>query len=117
MITVKQLSIRYHHTKENIHGKGYFLGSIICINEKKDYLEVIDGEQRLTTISILLITIYGIIDNAVDRNIINLKDKKYRKPFDNLEDLIIKDGKVKLELSIQNQNNELVKLMNILKID
>lgn len=42
---------------------GYFIGSIICINNTRDsfqiqQLEVVDGQQRLTTISILLATIY-----------------------------------------------------------
>lgn len=41
----------------------HFLGSIICINTKTDSvdpdnLELIDGQQRMTTLSILLITIY-----------------------------------------------------------
>ncbi len=38
--------------------RDHFLGSIICINEKSDALEtdkleLIDGQQRLTTLSIL----------------------------------------------------------------
>jgi ribosomal 50S subunit-associated protein YjgA (DUF615 family) len=42
---------------------GYFLGSIICINQATDAfkvqeLELIDGQQRLTTISLLLAAIY-----------------------------------------------------------
>ena len=41
------------------HDEGYFLGSIICINTTKDSLqppklEVVDGQQRITTISIFL---------------------------------------------------------------
>lgn len=46
-------------SNENSH----FLGSIICINTKtdavdKDHLELIDGQQRMTTLSILFIAIY-----------------------------------------------------------
>ena len=41
----------------------YFLGSIICINQAQDALavqelELVDGQQRMTTLSLLLIAIY-----------------------------------------------------------
>lgn len=43
--------------------KGYFLGSMICINRTNDVtqiqeLEVVDGQQRLTTLSLLYAAIY-----------------------------------------------------------
>lgn len=43
--------------------EGYFLGTILCINQttdalKENTLEIIDGQQRLTTISLLYSTIY-----------------------------------------------------------
>lgn len=42
---------------------GYFLGSIICINQERDalapsLLEVVDGQQRLTTVSLLFAALY-----------------------------------------------------------
>lgn len=42
---------------------GYFLGSIICINQTSDTLavqrlEVVDGQQRLTTLSLLFAALY-----------------------------------------------------------
>ncbi len=42
---------------------GYFLGSIICINQSTDtlsiqQLEVVDGQQRLTTLSLLFAAVY-----------------------------------------------------------
>lgn len=42
----------------------YYLGSIICINQSKDalavqQLELVDGQQRMTTLSILLAAIYA----------------------------------------------------------
>ncbi|MHC1757051.1 MAG: DUF262 domain-containing protein [Methanosarcina sp.] len=43
---------------------GYFLGSIICINQSPDalltqQLEVVDGQQRITTLSLLFAAIYS----------------------------------------------------------
>ncbi|HOD42365.1 MAG TPA: DUF262 domain-containing protein, partial [Candidatus Wallbacteria bacterium] len=50
---------------------GYFLGSIICINKSNDtlavqQLEVVDGQQRLTTISLLFSAIYRALKEHAD---------------------------------------------------
>lgn len=47
---------------------GYFLGSIICINTATDAInspkfEVVDGQQRLTTISLFLAALYTTFDS------------------------------------------------------
>ena len=44
----------------------YFLGSIICINQSKDAfevqeLELVDGQQRMATISLLFLALYAIM--------------------------------------------------------
>lgn len=46
---------------------GYFLGSIICINQTNDTLaiqrlELVDGQQRLITLSLLFLAVYHILD-------------------------------------------------------
>lgn len=53
------------------NGEGYFLGSIICINSATDSLspkfEVVDGQQRLTTISMLLAALYDVLNTYKDK--------------------------------------------------
>ncbi len=47
---------------------GYFVGAILCVDkgnrDEKDYAvcEVIDGQQRLTTLSLLLTATYSVLD-------------------------------------------------------
>lgn len=85
---------------------GYFLGSLICINkDDSDIFEVIDGQQRLTTISIL--------KNAI----LNLIKKRWTPSLDEMDKLSLLNDlnysiydkhsdSYKLELSIQNSNND-----------
>lgn len=66
---------------------GYFLGSIICINQSKDTLstqelELVDGQQRMTTLSLLFAAIYSHMktnNSSFDEDelneVINLKRK------------------------------------------
>ena len=50
--------------------RGYFLGSIICINSATNTLlpkfEVVDGQQRLTTIGLLLAALYDVLNSHRD---------------------------------------------------
>ncbi|MEK6757497.1 MAG: DUF262 domain-containing protein, partial [Nanoarchaeota archaeon] len=88
--------------------EGPFLGSIICVNKTSDAfspaLEIIDGQQRLTTISLLYSAIHAKlkeIENTMDdeskSELINLKYKIIQKKNPN---------ETKLELSYQNNNFE-----------
>ena len=52
---------------------GYFVGSIICVNDAQTItagveliFEVVDGQQRLTTLSLLLATIHSKLTAAMD---------------------------------------------------
>jgi uncharacterized protein with ParB-like and HNH nuclease domain len=85
---------------------GHFLGSIICINRADDaiqtqLLEVVDGQQRLTTLSLLYAAIYaqfsmlGELDEETRNERYNLK---YR--------LLLKGGNKTLRMvpSFQNKN-------------
>ena len=87
---------------------GYFLGSIICINQSTDsllipQLELVDGQQRLLTLSLLFASLYDALNNhkmALDDDqrveLTNLKRK-----------LVLKKGddQIRLIPQIQNNNN------------
>ncbi|KAF1704222.1 DUF262 domain-containing protein [Pseudoxanthomonas kaohsiungensis] len=87
---------------------GYFLGSIICINHTTDTLaiqrlEVVDGQQRLTTLSLLFAALYQALrvqDKDLDDDqrveLINLKRK-----------LVLKKGDDELRVIPQIQNRNL----------
>ena len=94
----------FDDVQENDHG--YFLGSIICINQTADTLavqrlEVVDGQQRLTTLSLLFAALYQSLkhhekdlddDQRVER--INLKRK-----------LVLRRGDEQLRVIPQIQSN------------
>ncbi len=76
--------------------KGYFLGSIICVNQSKSSLketrlQVIDGQQRITSLSLLLMAIYNKLFTYKDSFTESKEDK-----FKNL----------KKELVVFNDNDE-----------
>lgn len=88
---------------------GYFLGSIICINQTTDalsvqQLEVVDGQQRLTTLSLLFAAMYKALGNSegeldedqlVERN--NMKRK-----------LVLRNSndRIRVVPQIQNRNQD-----------
>jgi len=70
--------------------KGHFLGSIICVNNQKDSmaggrLELIDGQQRFTTISLLFCALYERLkthpspDDDFNVELVNLKNRLFIK--------------------------------------
>lgn len=91
---------------------GYFLGSIIAI-DKGDYLELIDGQQRLTTLSILLNALLNIINKYDSQNpkvdIINpRKNKLNGQAYYILQDILHSNEieRPKISLSIQKENQD-----------
>lgn len=97
-------------SNENNH----FLGSIICINTKtdavdKDHLELIDGQQRMTTLSILFIAIYDYL-NFFKKDIEDDEElSEFNSELLNLKyKLILKSDKKSLRLtpSISGKNKQ-----------
>ena len=97
--------------------EGHFLGSIICINKNNvdtlqiQNLEVVDGQQRLTTLSILYVAVYNWFkknvsspDEEIKNNLYNLRLRLIQK-FDKKE--------LKLEPSHQRHNyNDYLKILS-----
>jgi Protein of unknown function DUF262/Protein of unknown function (DUF1524) len=84
---------------------GYFLGSIICIDQSTDTLqnsrlEVVDGQQRLTTLSLLFAALYTRLSLSLDESI--------RSKVNTLKNrLILEDSDEVLRLTPQKQNHNL----------
>lgn len=114
----KQWEALFNDISEN--DKNYFLGTIICINQGVDALditplEVIDGQQRLATISLLYAAIYNRFlqekrteDEIFTSEKVLLKNRLIQK---NMKDHL------KIELSYQKYNIEDYKaILNELKL-
>jgi hypothetical protein len=86
---------------------GYFLGSMICINQSKDtlvvqQLEVVDGQQRLTTLSLLFVAVY----QALKSHDADLDDDQ-RGELRNLKRKLVlwrSDDQLRLTPQIQSNN-------------
>jgi len=87
---------------------GYFLGTIICIDISDDPItapkrEVIDGQQRLTTLSLMLAALYSAI--SVHKDL--LTDDQQLDLLQLKRKLVVKDTKSGIRLIPQAQNNNL----------
>lgn len=91
----------------NENGTGHFIGSIICIDQSTDALEtseleVVDGQQRLTTLSLLYAAIYSTIKELGKE----LEDEQQLELLNLKRRLVLKKDNetIKLEPSYQNDN-------------
>lgn len=95
--------------------EGYFLGSMICILKTEDsyqIIDVVDGQQRLTTLSLLLLAIYKTI-KELRKNHEEIKnkisdDRKLSKVWLAFNDYFVSDDEENIRLlpSIQNFNRD-----------
>lgn len=86
---------------------GYFLGSIICINQTDDalgvqQLEVVDGQQRLTTLSLLFAAVYDALKSRRDE----LDDDQNVEMVNMKRKLVLRnaDDQIRVSPQIQNSN-------------
>ena len=92
------------------NGKGYFLGSVIWVKDNqisKDKHELIDGQQRLTTLSIFLL---AIVSKLKDYSMDYRDDEDLQHEYFNLKNELYvtkeKIRKPRLELQVQNFNKD-----------
>ena len=92
----------------------HFLGSIICINTKvdslkEDKLELIDGQQRMTTLSLLMLALYTHMKSIPNDNLDENEKEELNTDLINLKyRLLLKSDKSKLRIepSISGNNKE-----------
>lgn len=95
------------------NSKGYFLGSFICVNGgalNGTILELIDGQQRFATLSLLIAALYSKLSDFEDQ-----MDDDDKTEYANIRNLLaikktsLKAGKKKTEylprVTLQNQNH------------
>lgn len=86
---------------------GYFLGSIICIYRDIDFLatpqkvEVVDGQQRLTTLSLLFAAIYYFLNEYKKE----LNEEQKGELFNLKHKMVLKKGIDQIRVIPQIQNN------------
>ena len=116
----------YTWGKDNLYNdlfeadKGYFLGSIICIDDGSDaiknLLQVIDGQQRLTTLSLLISALYSAIQNLISQDqaleLRLFKETRLNRSWLKiqsmlrLDDIDNNESENRLSLSIQKNNQD-----------
>jgi len=87
---------------------GYFLGSFICINQSKDTLslqnlELVDGQQRLLTLSLLFAAVYDVLRSRES----DLEDEEKLELMNLRRQLVLKknEDQSRVVPQIQNNNN------------
>ena len=76
----------YSWSEENIEtlindiqteAEGYYLGNIIFTSNKddKNTIDIVDGQQRFTTISLILLSLYDILNTARENELISREQK------------------------------------------
>ncbi|WP_083914878.1 DUF262 domain-containing protein [Alkalispirochaeta alkalica] len=96
----------YYH----ISAKKYFLGTILLKESKKiddfEHLEVVDGQQRITTIVLFINQVIKKLENSLKNNKISIKIDKYIKYYDQYKlRLIENDNDFFQTYIIENKGN------------
>jgi hypothetical protein len=93
---------------------GHFLGTIICINKTKDttsqsVLELVDGQQRMTTLSLLLLAVHSKL-----RHLELSFDDDQKADFTNLKRMICLRQPTRQRITPQKQNSNFDDYLHLL---
>lgn len=110
---IKQWEALYDDLQEN--KEGYFLGSIICINSGDDIInslkiEVVDGQQRLTTLSLFIAAMYTVLNDYRDQ----LDDEQLSDVLQLKRKLVLKGTASNVRIIPQTQGNNLDDYLGVL---
>lgn len=97
-------------------GVGHFLGTIICVNASEEVvsettLELIDGQQRMTTLSLLLLAIFSELRERAE-----FHSEDQNAEYVNLRKMLVLPNphrpRIRLQRQNQNQNDYQIQLAN-----
>lgn len=80
-----QLILDIYSSFKNSDGE-YFVGSMICINKGDNLFEVVDGQQRLTTLSLIIANLARVAKGSLQKNLqervlpIDMYDEESKEP-------------------------------------
>lgn len=89
--------------------RNHFLATVVCCNKRRkekygtelfEIFDIVDGQQRITTLIILL--------KSVHKKLMILNDAKYRKDINKLDELLVKDNDNRLILIQTNHDSSLI---------
>lgn len=99
---------------DSVGDSGHFLGTIICVNQTENatqevVLELIDGQQRMTTLSLLLTAIHGCLESHRDE-----LDEDDVTDLTNLRRQLVLRRPIRPRLRPQKQNSNFEDYLNVL---
>ncbi|WP_137725912.1 DUF262 domain-containing protein [Prescottella subtropica] len=99
---------------DSVGDSGHFLGTIICVNQTENatqetVLELIDGQQRMTTLSLLLAAIHGCLEARRDQ-----LDEDDLTDLTNLRRQLVLRRPIRPRLRPQKQNSNYEDYLNVL---